>query len=90
MTFITLEIDSLEKKNTSLHLKCLALVLLVLFLGLVDSKHMKKIFKSDGTFLTAEKLWGFLIISNWKMDWKEFCNNDYDMHTIRKEKQGQQ
>lgn len=60
------------------------------FLGLVDSKHMKKIFKSDGTFLTAEKLWGFLIISNWKMDWKEFCNNDYDMHTIRKEKQGQQ
>lgn len=90
MTFITLEIDSLEKKNTSLHLKCLALVLLVFFLGLVDSKHMKKIFKSDGTFLTAEKLWGFLIISNWKMDWKEFCNNDYDMHTIRKEKQGQQ
>lgn len=43
-----------------------------------------------GHFYTAEKLWGFLIISNWKMDWKEFCNNDYDMHTIKKEKQGQQ
>lgn len=43
-----------------------------------------------GYFYRAEKLWGFLIISNWKMDWKGFWNNDYGMHTIKKEKQGQQ